>query len=137
MIILILILMMVMVMQEREEEEGRMSREEAIEVDDRKPQMEVAFVVVIVTIIVVVVISVFNLIIVCKGWPTREQGGLPEQQHRGAESQSTGGVDHNNDVIVIWIITISDKKHFSSRSDKISDRLIEICDSSTPTLPTY
>ena len=41
MIILILILMMVMVMQEREEEEGRMSREEAIEVDDRKPQMEV------------------------------------------------------------------------------------------------
>ena len=110
MIILILILMMVMVMQEREEEEGRMSREEAIEVDDRKPQMEVAFVIVIVTIIVVVVISVFDLIIVCKGWTTREQGGLPEQQHRGAESQSTGGLDHNNDIIVIWIITILDKK---------------------------
>lgn len=29
------------ILQEREEEEGRMSREEAIEVDDRKPQMEV------------------------------------------------------------------------------------------------
>ena len=108
MIILILILMIVMVMQEREEEEGRMSREEAIEVDDRKPQMEVA----IVIVIVVVVIFVFNLIIVCKGWPTREQGGLPEQQHRGAESQSTGGVDHDNDVIVIWMITILGKKTF-------------------------
>ena len=119
MIILILILMMVMVMQEREEEEGRMSREEAIEVDDRKPQMEVA--IVIVTTIVVVVISVFNLIIVCKGWPTREQGGLPEQQHRGAESQSTGGVDHNNDVIVIWKITSLDKNIF--QADRIRSRI--------------
>ena len=121
MIILILILMMVMVMQEREEEEGRMSREEAIEVDDRKPQMEVAFVIVIVTIIVVVVISVFNLIIVCKGWPTGEQGGLPEQQHRGAESQSTGGVDQNNDIIVIWMITSLDKNIF--QADRIRSRI--------------
>ena len=116
MIILILILMIVMVMQEREEEEGRMSREEAIEVDDRKPQMEVAIV-----IIVVVVISVFNFIIVCKGWTTREQGGLPEQQHRGAESQSTGGVDQNNDVIVIWMITILDKNIF--QADRIRSRI--------------
>ena len=34
-------LMLMLMLQEREEEEGRMSREEAIEVDDRKPQMEV------------------------------------------------------------------------------------------------
>ena len=54
---------------------------------------------------IVTINVVFNLIIVCKGWPTREQGGLPEQQHRGAESQSTGGVDQNNDIIVIWMIT--------------------------------